>query len=92
MLKDKFIAWQNKRKGRVLYKLFLKSHIISPNTLYIYKEVGRYQKRLREVVWLLDIGYMNSMGGMERKIVTLNTSSDSYLWYNGDFYSKSDLV
>lgn len=92
MIKDKLIAWNNKRRGRSLYRLFLKKRIVSPNTLYIYKEVGRYQKRLGEVVWLLDIGYMNAMGGMVRERVTLNTSSDSYLWFNGDFYSKSDLI
>lgn len=75
-------------EGRELYKLYFRKTLKDPESLKIYKE--EYVNFGISILWTIDYGARNSLGGMIRETVKIETYTDKVV-VDGYEYLVKDL-
>lgn len=75
-------------EGRELYKLYFKKTLKDPESLKIYEE--KYSNSGYYVTWTINYGARNSMGGMTRETIKIETYTDKVV-VDGHEYLVKDL-
>lgn len=75
-------------EGRELYKLYFRKTLKDPESLKIYEE--KYSNSGNYVLWTIDYGARNSLGGMVRETVKIETYREKVV-VDGYEYLVKDL-
>lgn len=75
-------------EGRELYKLYFKKVLKDPESLKIYEE--EYANLGNYVIWTIDYGARNSLGGMVRETIEIETYTEKVV-VDGHEYLVKDL-
>ncbi len=75
-------------EGRELYKLYFKKVLKDPESLKIYDE--KYVNLGDNVLWTIDYGAKNSLGGMVRETIKIETYTEIVV-VDGHKYLVKDL-
>ena len=86
---------ENVRGGRRLYKAYFDYILKDPSSLVIYSEKYTVGEEKNSIVWELDYGARNSLGGMVREEIEFTTYGDYWIrlspLYGGESYDVSEL-
>ncbi|WP_291594291.1 hypothetical protein [Bacteroides sp.] len=75
-------------EGRKFYELYFNKKLKDPESFKVYDE--NYKNLGNVIVWTLDYGARNSLGGMIRETVEIRTYNNK-LEIDGYEYTKDDL-
>lgn len=75
-------------EGRKFYELYFQKQLKDPESFKVYSE--KYKNLGNVIIWTLDYGAKNSLGGMIRETVEIRTYNNK-LEIDGYEYTKDDL-